>query len=145
MEESEGLFIIFTGKLDMEQKISEFFFINSEIFSWFFWNFRVDDCLKVGTLIGEDKYGNKYYQNNRQFYGKIKNRCFFFKFDTDSTYFLTFQEEIVGWSTIQMSVLNTMVVWFHRNGLVGCTTKQIFHQQRYENDIYFDISILLFI
>jgi len=32
--------------------------------------YRADDCLKEGTLIGEDKYGNKYYQNNRYFYGK---------------------------------------------------------------------------
>ena len=31
--------------------------------------FRTDD-LKEGTLIGEDKYGNKYYENNKYFYGK---------------------------------------------------------------------------
>ena len=35
----------------------------------FFWNFRCDDALKEGRLIGEDKYGNKYYQNDRYFYG----------------------------------------------------------------------------
>merc|ERR1711974_428968 len=31
---------------------------------------RCDDALKEGRLIGEDKYGNKYYQNDRYFYGK---------------------------------------------------------------------------
>ena len=30
----------------------------------------VTDDLKEGELIGEDKYGNKYYQNNRYFYGR---------------------------------------------------------------------------
>ena len=71
---------------------------------------------------------------------------FFFKFDTDSIVyiFVTFQEKIVGWSTIQMLVLNTMVVWFLLNGLVGCTTKQIFHQQRYENDIFWFFKIYFF-
>ena len=49
----------------------------------FILNFRADDCLKEGTLIGEDKYGNKYYQNNRFFYGKIK-QFYFVKFDTNS-------------------------------------------------------------
>ena len=86
MEESEELFIIFIGKLEVKQKNIRFFFHKIINILLVFSNFRVDDCLKVGTLIGEDKYGNKYYQNNRQFYGKIKNRCFFFKFDTDSTY-----------------------------------------------------------
>ncbi|XP_012281007.1 probable NADH dehydrogenase [ubiquinone] 1 alpha subcomplex subunit 12 [Orussus abietinus] len=31
--------------------------------------YREDD-LKVGTLIGIDKYGNKYYENNYYFYGR---------------------------------------------------------------------------
>lgn len=31
--------------------------------------FRQDD-LKTGTLIGVDKYGNKYFENNYYFYGK---------------------------------------------------------------------------
>ncbi|XP_043286322.1 probable NADH dehydrogenase [ubiquinone] 1 alpha subcomplex subunit 12 [Venturia canescens] len=31
--------------------------------------YRTDD-LKFGTLIGEDKYGNKYYENNYYFYGR---------------------------------------------------------------------------
>lgn len=30
---------------------------------------RMDD-LKSGNLIGEDKYGNKYYENNHFFYGR---------------------------------------------------------------------------
>ena len=138
MEELEELFIIFTGKLE-NKTIRKLFSIKLWNILTFILNFRADDCLKEGTLIGEDKYGNKYYQNNRYFYGKNK-QFHFVKFDTNSSpYFLTFQEKIVGWSTIQMSVLNTMVVWFQRNGLVGCTTKQIFHQQRYENDIFWYI------
>ncbi|CAG7837119.1 unnamed protein product [Allacma fusca] len=28
------------------------------------------DELKIGKLIGEDKYGNKYYENNEYFYGR---------------------------------------------------------------------------
>lgn len=28
------------------------------------------DELKIGVLIGEDKYGNKYYENNAYFVGK---------------------------------------------------------------------------
>ena len=27
------------------------------------------DELKFGTLVGEDKYGNKYFENNYYFYG----------------------------------------------------------------------------
>ncbi|XP_003706384.1 NADH dehydrogenase (ubiquinone) B17.2 subunit [Megachile rotundata] len=30
--------------------------------------YRMDE-LKSGTLVGEDKYGNKYYENNSYFYG----------------------------------------------------------------------------
>ncbi len=28
------------------------------------------DDIKEGDFVGEDKYGNKYYQNNRYFYGR---------------------------------------------------------------------------
>lgn len=31
--------------------------------------FRHDE-LKIGTLVGTDKYGNKYYENNYYFYGR---------------------------------------------------------------------------
>lgn len=31
--------------------------------------YRTDD-IKDGVLIGEDKYGNKYFQNDRYFYGR---------------------------------------------------------------------------
>ncbi|XP_075220780.1 NADH dehydrogenase [ubiquinone] 1 alpha subcomplex subunit 12-like [Lycorma delicatula] len=31
--------------------------------------FRQDD-LKTGTLVGVDKYGNRYYENNKYFYGR---------------------------------------------------------------------------
>uniref|UniRef100_A0A5G2QQP8 NADH dehydrogenase [ubiquinone] 1 alpha subcomplex subunit 12 n=1 Tax=Sus scrofa TaxID=9823 RepID=A0A5G2QQP8_PIG len=30
--------------------------------------FRAND-VRVGTLVGEDKYGNKYYEDNKQFFG----------------------------------------------------------------------------
>ncbi|XP_024890930.1 probable NADH dehydrogenase [ubiquinone] 1 alpha subcomplex subunit 12 [Temnothorax curvispinosus] len=32
--------------------------------------FRVDE-LKSGTLVGEDKYGNRYYENNMYFVGEL--------------------------------------------------------------------------
>ena len=35
---------------------------------------RTDD-LKEGDLIGEDKYGNKYYENNKYFYGESVTRA----------------------------------------------------------------------
>jgi len=28
------------------------------------------DELKMGTLVGTDKYGNKYFENNEYFYGE---------------------------------------------------------------------------
>ncbi|EPY84727.1 hypothetical protein CB1_000450004 [Camelus ferus] len=31
--------------------------------------FRAND-VRVGTLVGEDKYGNKYYEDNKQFFGE---------------------------------------------------------------------------
>ncbi|KAM9671512.1 NADH dehydrogenase [ubiquinone] 1 alpha subcomplex subunit 12 isoform 2-T2 [Trichechus inunguis] len=31
--------------------------------------FRTND-VRVGTLVGEDKYGNKYYEDNKQFFGR---------------------------------------------------------------------------
>ena len=36
-----------------------------------FVSFRTDD-LKIGELVGEDKYGNRYFQNNAFFVGNIK-------------------------------------------------------------------------
>lgn len=33
---------------------------------------RVND-LKTGTLIGTDKYGNKYYEDKRNFFGMCTN------------------------------------------------------------------------
>ena len=32
--------------------------------------YRTDD-LKVGTLVGEDKFGNKYFENNAYFVGEL--------------------------------------------------------------------------
>lgn len=46
-----------------------------------------DSLHKSGTLVGEDKYGNKYYENNRYFY--IRDRWVDFNrkvcFDHDAT------------------------------------------------------------
>ncbi len=39
------------------------------LIAWLF-NSRTDD-LKLGNLVGEDKYGNKYYENNAYFVGKF--------------------------------------------------------------------------
>lgn len=39
-------------------------------------HYRVDE-LKAGTLVGVDKYGNKYYENNSNFVGKFKKWKFF--------------------------------------------------------------------
>lgn len=30
----------------------------------------LQDALKTGTLVGTDKYGNKYFENNYYFFGK---------------------------------------------------------------------------
>lgn len=32
----------------------------------------VQDALKIGTLVGTDKYGNKYYQNPYYFFGRSR-------------------------------------------------------------------------
>ncbi|XP_073972660.1 NADH dehydrogenase (ubiquinone) B17.2 subunit [Rhodnius prolixus] len=53
-------------------KISNFFKIirtNGGITGSVYKLFRQDE-LKLGTLVGEDKYGNKYYENNYYFYGR---------------------------------------------------------------------------
>lgn len=44
---------------------------NSPINTWFalFPISRFDD-LKIGKLVGTDKYGNKYFENNYYFYGR---------------------------------------------------------------------------
>ncbi|KAK7824915.1 hypothetical protein U0070_014121 [Myodes glareolus] len=33
------------------------------------YTYRAND-IRVGTLVGEDKYGNKYYEDNKQFFGR---------------------------------------------------------------------------
>ena len=55
------------------------------------------DALKNGTLVGEDKYGNKYYENNRYFVGR--NRWIIFN---DEKYHLDYDgsqvpSEWYGW------------------------------------------------
>lgn len=41
------------------------------IYFKFFILFDRTDDLKSGTLVGEDKYGNRYYENNMYFVGKL--------------------------------------------------------------------------
>ena len=43
-------------------------------FAFRFIYFRTEE-LKIGTLVGTDKYGNKYYENNEYFYGKHNFFC----------------------------------------------------------------------
>ncbi|XP_022906078.1 probable NADH dehydrogenase [ubiquinone] 1 alpha subcomplex subunit 12 [Onthophagus taurus] len=44
--------------------------------------YRMDD-LKQGTLVGEDKYGNKYFENNYFFYGRNRWIEYAPKYGTD--------------------------------------------------------------
>ena len=64
MAEFAELCIRFTGKSKLEKSCDG---ILKKFFLYFF---RQDD-VKYGDLVGEDKYGNKYFQNNSYFYGKI--------------------------------------------------------------------------
>lgn len=47
------------------------------------------DAMKWGTLIGEDKYGNKYYQNDAYFYGSNRwvefNKLVYMDYDASQT------------------------------------------------------------
>lgn len=50
---------------------------NNKIDTLYYVFYRTDD-LKDGTLKGTDKFGNKYYENDRYFYGKfLKNKYYF--------------------------------------------------------------------
>lgn len=67
-------------------KVSTFFRIlkeNGGIFGSLRTLFRTDD-LKTGVLVGEDKYGNKYYENNSYFYGR--NRWVIYNEDVGLNY-----------------------------------------------------------
>ncbi|GJQ78229.1 hypothetical protein Trydic_g2558 [Trypoxylus dichotomus] len=44
--------------------------------------YRMDD-IKPGKLVGEDKYGNKYFENNRFFYGRNRWVEYAPKYGTD--------------------------------------------------------------
>jgi hypothetical protein len=39
--------------------------------SWTVFISRTDDLRTAGKLMGEDKYGNKYYENNEFFIGEL--------------------------------------------------------------------------
>lgn len=41
----------------------------AKVFLYFATVYRQDE-LKDGTLVGEDKFGNKYFENPRYFYGR---------------------------------------------------------------------------
>ncbi|KAJ8707243.1 hypothetical protein PYW08_011377 [Mythimna loreyi] len=60
------------GKIFALDKVTNFFNIirqNGGIRASLYKLYRQDE-LKDGTLVGEDKYGNKYYENPRYFYGR---------------------------------------------------------------------------
>uniref|UniRef100_A0A4X2K7R1 NADH dehydrogenase [ubiquinone] 1 alpha subcomplex subunit 12 n=1 Tax=Vombatus ursinus TaxID=29139 RepID=A0A4X2K7R1_VOMUR len=42
---------------------------HGSVFGYLCQLFGVND-VKAGTLVGEDKYGNKYYEDNKQFFGR---------------------------------------------------------------------------
>ncbi|KAL8221695.1 UNVERIFIED_CONTAM: hypothetical protein K2H54_074373 [Gekko kuhli] len=47
--------------------------------------FRVND-LKTGTLVGTDKYGNKYYEDNRYFFGRHRWVVYTEEMNSKNTY-----------------------------------------------------------
>lgn len=55
--------------LDKLQTLMQIIKVNGGIRQSLYTLYRTDD-LREGELVGEDKYGNKYYQNNRYFYGR---------------------------------------------------------------------------
>ncbi|XP_002410063.4 NADH dehydrogenase [ubiquinone] 1 alpha subcomplex subunit 12 [Ixodes scapularis] len=55
--------------LDKIRKVLEIVRHNGGVMHSFWKSFRMDD-LRMGTLVGTDKVGNKYYENNRFFYGR---------------------------------------------------------------------------
>uniref|UniRef100_A0A0K8RJE5 NADH dehydrogenase [ubiquinone] 1 alpha subcomplex subunit 12 n=1 Tax=Ixodes ricinus TaxID=34613 RepID=A0A0K8RJE5_IXORI len=55
--------------LDKIRKVLEIVRHNGGAMQSFWKSFRMDD-LRMGTLVGTDKLGNKYYENNRFFYGR---------------------------------------------------------------------------
>ncbi|KAF7992835.1 hypothetical protein HCN44_005179 [Aphidius gifuensis] len=55
--------------VDMVVNLAKIFKQNKGPFGMLRTMYRTDD-LKWGTLVGEDKYGNKYYENNYFFYGR---------------------------------------------------------------------------
>jgi len=55
--------------LDKIAKFWEIISFNGGIRNSLFKMYRFDD-LKIGKLVGTDKYGNKYYENNYYFYGR---------------------------------------------------------------------------
>ncbi|KAK7792921.1 hypothetical protein R5R35_007999 [Gryllus longicercus] len=55
--------------LDKVARLFEILKTNGGITGTLYKLYRMDDA-KVGTLIGEDKYGNKYFENKMYFYGR---------------------------------------------------------------------------
>jgi NADH:ubiquinone oxidoreductase subunit len=67
MEESQAVYTSYLGMLNNIHLFHRRTNMRHGIQIWHFVS-RQDD-LKVGTLVGEDKYGNRYYENNMYFYG----------------------------------------------------------------------------
>ncbi|GAB1605184.1 NADH dehydrogenase [ubiquinone] 1 alpha subcomplex subunit 12-like [Argonauta hians] len=67
------------------QKFSTFFRIIKENGGWkesYMTLYRTDD-LKTGKLVGEDEFGNKYYQNQKYFFGRSRWVVYNKKFNVD--------------------------------------------------------------
>ncbi|OAD55913.1 putative NADH dehydrogenase [ubiquinone] 1 alpha subcomplex subunit 12 [Eufriesea mexicana] len=58
--------------LDKIHNIWKIIRTNGGILKTLYNGYRID-ALKHGTLVGEDKFGNKYYENNFYFFGKLRN------------------------------------------------------------------------
>lgn len=77
MAASKAAFIKFTSESELSnQLICPLLWLYNEmshtenLLSICFANISRHDDLKIGTLVGTDKYGNKYFENNYYFYGR---------------------------------------------------------------------------
>ncbi|XP_054163162.1 probable NADH dehydrogenase [ubiquinone] 1 alpha subcomplex subunit 12 [Oppia nitens] len=69
--------------LEKLQRLIQIVRQNGGIFGSVYKLYRMDD-LKMGTLVGTDKFGNKYYENNEYFHGR--NRWVYYSDDSHLDY-----------------------------------------------------------
>lgn len=68
------------------------------------------DELKIGTLVGTDKYGNKYFENNYYFYGR--NRWVEYAPHVHMAYDASqIPAEWYGWMHYKVRTLNRLIYW----------------------------------